>query len=65
MINPDGSYTNVSDGPLFKDLTKFEVGYFVWWARKNYTRGDDINPVWHPVVRAECETMNREGVGQE
>lgn len=43
---------------FFRDLTDDEIAEFRAWARANYTPGDTINPVWHPVVREECELMN-------
>lgn len=45
---------------FFKVLTPEEEVQFRAWARANYKVGDPIKPVWHPVVRAECERMNME-----
>jgi len=33
---------------------------FRQWARDNYECGTEIKSVWHPVVRDECEQMNKE-----
>jgi hypothetical protein len=48
------------DGPLFRQLDEKEQLEFRRWARDNYQAGDLINPVWHPVVRDECDKINRE-----
>jgi hypothetical protein len=42
---------------LFKDLSEKETSEFRKWARDNWTVGEDIDPLWHPVVRAMCERM--------
>jgi len=46
---------------LFRDLGADEGAEFRSWARTNYTPGERISPLWHPVIRAECEAMNAEG----
>jgi len=47
---------------FFKKLTDVDVQEFRQWARKNYVPGSEINGVWHPASRAECELMNLEAV---
>ena len=43
---------------LFKTLSKEEEEEYRLWAIDNYEPGSDVNPVWHPVVRRECERIN-------
>ena len=45
---------------LFRELDEQEQEEFEQWARDNYTPGDDISTLWHPVVREECARMNLE-----
>ena len=45
---------------LFRQLKGSEENEFRQWARDNYVPGEPINEIWHPVVREECEQMNRE-----
>lgn len=45
---------------IFRSLTPDEVTTFRIWARKNYRAGDIINELWHPVVREECERINKD-----
>lgn len=47
-------------GNFFRELSDQEAAEFRQWARDNYTRGSEINPLWHPVVRDECAEMNFE-----
>jgi hypothetical protein len=44
----------------FRKLEAEEERSFRQWARENYKPGDPIMGLWHPVVRDECEAMNRE-----
>ena len=30
------------------------------WVRANYTIGEKVKDIWHPVVKHECATMNLE-----
>jgi hypothetical protein len=46
--------------PQFKELDGDEIILFKDWARRNYVKGDPINPMWHPVIRQECEVINGE-----
>lgn len=45
---------------MFKRFTLEDEGPSRQWARDNYEPGTPINPVWHPVVRHECEAINVE-----
>jgi hypothetical protein len=42
----------------FRQLTPEEEAAFRQWARDNYPTGTPVNPLWHPVVRAECAAIN-------
>jgi len=48
---------------FFRQLSVVEVEDFKAWSRTNYKVGEPIEPVWHPVCRAECEKMNAEAEG--
>jgi hypothetical protein len=48
------------DGSAFRKLSAEEAEISRQWARKNYTPGQEINSLWHPVIRTECQRMNRE-----
>jgi hypothetical protein len=48
------------DDSFFRVLNKDEDVEMRRWARENYTPGDEINPLWHPVVRYECERINED-----
>ena len=43
---------------LFRELDATEEEEFRQWARDNYEPHTEINSVWHPVVREECEKIN-------
>jgi len=46
---------------MFRDLSPEEEKEFREWARENFTpKKDEINEVWHPVVRDECRIMLEE-----
>ena len=45
---------------LFRNLSDVEIKVFRQWARDNYKPGDEIEDIWHPVTREECEKMNKE-----
>ena len=45
---------------MFRSLNKREEAEFRVWARRNYTPGNEISEVWHPVVRDECRRMCEE-----
>lgn len=42
----------------FRDLPPGEEHAYRQWAIDNYKKGAPISPVWHPVVRDECERIN-------
>ena len=48
------------DGQLFRPLDPEDEAKFRQWARANYKAGDPVSPLWHPVVRNECDKINRE-----
>lgn len=50
---------------FFKELTPEEERTFRKWAQDNYTPGDWISPLWHPVVRDECEKINAGDMANE
>lgn len=45
---------------LFLDLNAEQEVEFRQWARDNYTPGDPIKGIWHPVVQDECVRINKE-----
>ena len=45
---------------FFRVLTDPEAEQFRLWARENYTAGDEVSEIWHPVIREECKMMNEE-----
>jgi len=45
---------------LFRELTAEEERSFRQWARDNWRPGDYVDPIWHPVVRDECQKMEKE-----
>lgn len=45
---------------MFRQLSVQEKSKFKQWARDNYIPPTEINPVWHPVVQAECRRMCEE-----
>jgi hypothetical protein len=44
----------------FRRLPPDDEAAFRKWARENYTPGDEVRGIWHPIVREECERMNAE-----
>lgn len=44
---------------LCKELSFKEQQEYREWARANYTPLDKIKALWHPIVRNECEKINR------
>ena len=52
--------SNLPDS-FFRSLDQKEEAEFRQWARDNFIVGEtEINPVWHPVVRGECQLMEIE-----
>ncbi len=45
---------------MFRQLTEPEKEKFKLWAQANYIPHTEINPVWHPVIQAECRRINEE-----
>lgn len=47
---------------MFRDINdnEEERELFREWARENFKVGDDINELWHPIVRGECMSMIEE-----
>jgi hypothetical protein len=45
---------------LFRELSPEEEVVFRQWARENYTPGDPISPLWHPVIVTECRRINED-----
>jgi hypothetical protein len=43
----------------FRELNEEEEKEFRQWARENYTPHSEINSVWHPIVRDECQIINQ------
>jgi hypothetical protein len=60
FTNNEPMATTMDDTGMYRDLNKQEVLEFQQWARQNYNPGDPISPIWHPVVKAECELINNE-----
>lgn len=48
------------DKSFFKVLSSDEEKEFRNWARINFTPGDDIQSIWHPVLRDECFKIEME-----
>ena len=62
LIKLDRREVNVMNiyGKMFKELSiKDEIEYRQW-SRDNYKARDQINIMWHPVIREECMKMCRE-----
>lgn len=38
--------------------TEEERESFRQWARDNYKAGDEISPLWHPIIKDECKLIN-------
>ena len=44
---------------MFRKLNEKEKQTFRQWARDNYKIGSDVPTYWHPIVRDECQKMNK------
>jgi hypothetical protein len=42
----------------FSELKDKEIQEFKDWAKNNFTAGEAISELWHPVVRKECKDIN-------
>ena len=51
--------TDTMPDSFFRDLDPGEVESFKQWARDNHSPGNEINGCWHPIIRAECERIDR------
>lgn len=45
---------------FFRELDVAEVLDFQQWARDNHNPGDEVESIWHPVIRAECKLIDEE-----
>jgi uncharacterized protein YukE len=45
---------------FFRQLSADEEQLFRRWARQNWKPGQEINPVWHPVIRDEITKIQEE-----
>lgn len=45
---------------FFRVLGPEEEQEFRQWARDNHNPGDEVDEVWHPVVRDECKKIDEE-----
>lgn len=43
---------------IFRDLDPIQEAEFRQWAIANYTAGQEISELWHPVVRQQCQRIN-------
>lgn len=50
---------------IWEELTPAEEKDFRQWARDNWSVGDGINLLWHPVVREECLKILEESLTDE
>lgn len=48
---------------MFRTLDPQEEATFRKWARDNHQPGDEIDSLWHPVVRDECAKIDAEKEG--
>jgi hypothetical protein len=44
---------------LFRGLNEEQINDMRQWAWDNYKPGDAVKSYWHPVVRRECERIER------
>jgi hypothetical protein len=45
---------------MFRQLDDEEEQEFRQWARQNWTPDQEIDEIWHPVIRDECRKMQEE-----
>ena len=45
---------------LHRELEEDEMSVFKQWARDNYTAGESIKLIWHPVIVEECILINKQ-----
>jgi|TARA_R100000482_G_C5037451_1_gene106788 hypothetical protein len=51
---------NTLPDSFFIELDNEKEALFRKWARDKYEPFTEIKPVWHPVVRDECDKINTE-----
>ena len=51
-------YQPVMPDILFRKLDPAEESSFRQWAREHHAPGEDVNPLWHPVIRDECRVID-------
>jgi hypothetical protein len=49
---------------VFEDLSTEKEIEFEEWADNNHVAGEEINPLWHPVVRRRCAEIDRVALQQ-
>ena len=54
------SNTDTMPDSFFRSLDDQETEEFKQWARDNHKPGDIIQGIWHPVIRKECERIDKE-----
>ena len=47
---------------MFKQLTKQEKASYRQWAIENYEPLSEIKGIWHPIIQAECVSINEKYV---
>jgi len=45
---------------FFRELSSVEEADFKKWAQDNFKVSDEIEEVWHPIVKRECLIMQLE-----
>lgn len=52
--------TDQTPNSMSPRLTAEDKAFYRAWARQSYEPNGAINESWHPVVRQECERIDRE-----
>jgi hypothetical protein len=63
LLDPGEDWTPAPT--LFRSLDPAEEKSFRAWAREHHDPGSPVNTLWHPVVRDECERMDREEAARQ
>jgi len=45
---------------MYRELSDEAKARFREWARNNHKAGDEINSLWHPIVKDECRLIDKE-----
>ena len=45
---------------IHRELEEGEITIFKQWAKENYTPGEPIKLIWHPVIVEECKLMHNQ-----